>query len=224
MSHIDENLKELSRKVPQNVQVVAVTKTRADREVMEAYASGHRAFGENKVQEIREKQPRLPNDIQWHFIGHLQTNKVKYIAPFVDLIHSADRLKVLKEINKQAARFQRIIPCLLQFHIAEEESKFGFSMEEVEAMLNSSSFPAMKNIRLDGVMGMATFTTDMDKIRREFRQLKGYYNQLKEKYFANTPHFKEISMGMTNDYSVAIEEGSTMVRIGSAIFGPRSSQ
>ncbi len=221
MSHIKSNLDKLSREIPQDVQVVAVTKTRTEAEIMEAYEHGHRAFGENKVQEIKDKHPHLPEDIRWHFIGHLQTNKVKYIAPFVDMIHSADRLKVLKEINKQAARFERTISCLLQFHIAEEDSKFGFNMAEVEEMLGSSTFATLKNIRVDGVMGMATFTTDMDQIRREFRQLKGFYSQLKEGHFRHTSHFKEVSMGMTNDYQIAIEEGSTMVRIGSAIFGPR---
>ncbi len=221
MGSIKENLELLKAKIPEGVRLVAVSKTKSVKDIQEAYDGGHFIFGENKAQELKDKQPDLPADIQWHFIGHMQTNKVKYIAPFVSLIHSVDSLKVLKEINKQAKKQQRVIPCLLQFHIASEESKFGFDWDEVTSMLNSEAYAGFDHVRIDGVMGMATFTEDMEQVRREFRQLKHYFDRLKNEYFTNSAGFKEISMGMTNDFPVAIEEGSTMIRVGSAIFGER---
>ncbi|MFO8054022.1 MAG: YggS family pyridoxal phosphate-dependent enzyme [Bacteroidales bacterium] len=221
MHSITSNLEKLSAEIPATVQLVAVSKTRSREEIMEAYRFGHTVFGENKAQELIDKQPELPEDIEWHFIGHLQTNKVKYIASFVSLIHSADRYKVLKEINKQAAKHDRILPCLLQFHIAEEETKFGFSLEEVRQMFAAESFKKLRNIRIDGVMGMASFVEDAGQLRKEFTQLRNLFALLKQDYFSGSPHFKEISMGMSNDYKLAIEEGSTIIRVGSAIFGAR---
>ncbi len=182
---------------------------------------GREFESENKAQEMNQKHQQLPNDIQWHFIGHLQTNKVKYIIPFVSLIHSVDSLKLLEEIDRLAQKNDRIVDCLLQFHIANEETKFGFSYREVEEMLESNAYKSCKHIRLCGVMGMATFTEDQNKVRSEFKTLKSYFLRLKEDYFPQADYFKEISMGMTDDYPIAIEEGSTMVRIGSAIFGSR---
>lgn len=187
----------------------------------EAYRQGQCAFGENKVQEMVAKYEMLPKDIEWHFIGHLQTNKVKYIAPFVYLIHGVDSFKLLKSIDKEAGKINRIIPCLLQFHIAEEETKFGFSMEEATEMLSSEEFKLIENVRISGVMGMATYTENENQIRKEFSHLKTIFNQLKMAYFSDFPAFKEISMGMSGDYQIAVEEGSTMVRIGSTIFGER---
>ncbi|MGM0613389.1 MAG: YggS family pyridoxal phosphate-dependent enzyme [Bacteroidota bacterium] len=221
MSNIKQNIEAFKNKLPENVTLVAVSKTKPLEDIREAYDSGHRVFGENKAQELKDKQPELPDDIQWHFIGHMQTNKVKYIAPFVSLIHSVDRFKVLKEINKQAQKNDRVIPCLLQFHIAEEDTKFGFDWAEVKEMLESEAYQNLTNIRIDGVMAMATFTEDTEQIRREFRQLKSFFDRLQSDYFSESTHFKEISMGMTNDYQIAIEEGSTMLRIGSALFGAR---
>lgn len=221
MSNIKQNIEAFKNKLPENVTLVAVSKTKPLEDIREAYDSGHRVFGENKAQELKDKQPELPDDIQWHFIGHMQTNKVKYIAPFVSLIHSVDRFKVLKEINKQAQKNDRVIPCLLQFHIAEEDTKFGFDWAEVKEMLESEAYQNLTNIRIDGVMAMATFTEDTEQIRREFRQLKSFFDRLQSDYFSESTHFKEISMGMTNDYPIAIEEGSTMLRIGSALFGAR---
>ncbi|MCF8218516.1 MAG: YggS family pyridoxal phosphate-dependent enzyme [Bacteroidales bacterium] len=222
MSDIKQNIETFKNKLPENVTLVAVSKTKPLEDIREAYDSGHRVFGENKAQELKDKQPELPDDIQWHFIGHMQTNKVKYIAPFVSLIHSVDRFKVLKEINKQAQKNDRVIPCLLQFHIAEEDTKFGFDWAEVKEMLDSEAYQNLTNIRIDGVMAMATFTQDTEQIRREFRQLKSFFDRLQSDYFSESAHFKEISMGMTNDYQIAIEEGSTMLRIGSALFGARN--
>ena len=222
MSHIKQNLESFRSELPENVKLIAVSKTKPVEDIREAYDNGHRIFGENKAQELKDKQPELPDDIQWHFIGHMQTNKVKYIAPFVSLIHSVDRFKVLKEINKEAQKNNRIIPCLLQFHIAEEDTKFGFDWTEVKEMLGSEAYQNFSNIRIDGVMAMATFTEDTEQIRREFRQLKSFFDNLKSRYFSNNEHFKELSIGMTNDYKIAIEEGSTMIRVGSAIFGARN--
>ena len=222
MSSIAENLAEIRKNIPSGVELIAVSKFKPLEAIMEAYNAGQRTFGENKAQEMTEKQSQLPSDIQWHFIGHLQTNKVKYIIPFVHLIHSVDSLKLLEEINRLAQKNNRIVDCLLQFHIAEEETKFGFSLSEAEEMLEGKIYYNAKNIRLCGVMGMATFTNDENQVRLEFRTLKNYFLQLKEKYFLQAGYFKEISMGMTDDYRIAIEEGSTMVRIGSAIFGSRN--
>ncbi len=216
---IKDNLERIKAEIPQHVKLVAVSKTKPVEILQEAYDAGQRVFGENKAQEMAMKHNELPKDIEWHFIGHMQTNKVKYIAPFVSLIHSVDSMKVLKEINKQAAKNNRVIDCLLQFHIAEEETKFGLNMTEAEEItLLKNNF---KHVRFTGVMGMATFTNDRNQIRREFKQLKSYFNLLKEKYFTSDNVFKEISMGMSGDYNIAIEEGSTIVRIGTKIFGER---
>ena len=182
------------------------------------YQAGHNVFGENRPQELKAKYEALPKDIEWHFIGHLQSNKIKYIAPFVSLIHSVDSFSLLQEINRHAAKHNRIIPCLLQFFIAQETTKFGLSFEECKEMLESPLFVSLKNVKIMGVMGMATFTDNKEMIRNEFQKLHHYFTQLKMKYFSNDTDFKEISMGMSDDYEIAIEEGSTIVRVGSAIF------
>ena len=222
MYPIKEKLNEVRQALPQGVRLVAVSKFHPEEDVMAAYEEGQRVFGENHAQEMKAKHEILPQDIEWHFIGHLQTNKVKYIAPYVSLIHSIDSLDLLKEVNKHAVKNNRVIPCLLQFHIADEETKFGFTFEECAAMLNSSEFQELKNVKIHGVMGMATFTDDQEQVRGEFRHLHQIFQDLKVQYFAQDPDFKEISMGMSEDYPIAIEEGSTLVRIGSAIFGPRN--
>ncbi len=222
MRSIAQNIAEIKASLPAMVTLVAVSKTQPNDALMDAYHAGQRIFGENRVQELASKAEALPADIEWHMIGHLQTNKVKYIAPFVCLIHSVDSSKLLKEINKEAARNGRIIPVLLQFHIAEEESKFGLNWEEAEALLTSDDFRGMRNIRVVGVMGMATFTENKNQVRKEFGSLKNIFERLKANHFAEEPSFKEISMGMSGDYTIAIQEGSTMVRLGSSIFGSRS--
>ncbi len=221
---IQQNLEKVLKNIPQNVDLIAVSKTKPIEDILKAYHLGQRIFGENKVQELAEKQLLLPKDIVWHFIGHLQTNKVKYIAPFVHLIHSIDSTKLLAVINKEGAKNNRIIDCLLQFYIATEESKFGFDYEEASTLLNSKEFAEMKNIKVVGVMGMATYTTNERLIHQEFAQLKNYFEKLKQDFFSDKPYFKEISMGMSGDYQIAIDEGSTMVRIGSSIFGERNYQ
>ena len=218
---IVQNIKNILDTVPSNVTLVAVSKTKPKELLMEAYDAGIRVFGENKALEMRDKADVLPKNIEWHFIGHLQTNKVKYIAAYVKMIHSVDSLKILKEINKRAKALDRIIDCLLEFYIAEEESKFGLTLDNVDTILASSEFYAMENIRICGVMGMASYTSDEAKVRREFHHLHNIYNMLKGKYFSSSSYFKEISMGMSGDYRIAIEEGSTMVRVGSSIFGSR---
>jgi len=218
---IQENLLKLKNQIPVHVKLIAVSKTKPIQHIIELYDAGHRVFGENRVQELIEKFPQLPADIEWHFIGHLQTNKVKYIAPFVSMIHSVDSLKLLKEIDKEAAKNNRIVNCLFEMYIAGEESKFGLDISEAFTILDSPDIKVMHNIRICGVMGMASFTEDMDLVRKEFRNLKTYFDQLKEKYFHNQSYFEEISMGMSGDYHIGIEEGSTMVRIGTAIFGER---
>lgn len=204
------------------VTLVAVSKTHPVEQILEIYRRGQRDFGENRVQELLQKAPLLPADIRWHLIGHLQTNKVRYIAPFIHMIHSVDSLRLLEEIEKQAQKANRVIDCLLQFHIAEEKTKFGLSEAEVEALLQSPQYRAMRHVRLCGVMGMATMTDSAEKIRAEFRHLRSIFERLRTTYFAEAPHFREISMGMSSDWEIAVEEGSTMVRIGSLIFGPRS--
>ena len=219
---ITAQLNKLKKTIPDQVKLVAVSKTKPVEDILEAYKAGQRHFGENKAQEMETKHEQLPTDIVWHFIGHLQTNKVKYIAAYVSLIEAVDSLKLLKEINKQAAKNERIIPCLLQFHIAEEDTKFGLDQDEAAALLKSEAFKKMKNIQIVGVMGMATFTEDMDQVRREFKHLKTIFDWLKSKYFVVDDSFREISMGMSSDYQVAIEEGATIVRIGSLIFGERN--
>ena len=219
--NIGKNIAEIKRSLPAGVALVAVSKTKPPEAIMEAYHSGHKIFGENKAQELIHKQEVLPRNIEWHFIGHLQSNKAKYLAPFVYMIHSVDSFKILKTVNKEAAKNERTIPCLLQFHIAQESTKYGFSEEEADAMLSSAAFKACKNIEVAGVMGMATFTDDENQVRREFRRLKQIFVHMKDHFFRDNPAFKEISMGMSNDYVWAVEEGSTMVRIGSEIFGER---
>jgi pyridoxal phosphate enzyme (YggS family) len=218
---IADSLLKIKNTLPASVTLVAVSKTKPVSDILEAYQAGQKHFGENKVQELVDKQAQLPADIQWHLIGHLQSNKVKYIAPFVSLIHSVDSYSLLLEINKQGAKNNRIIPVLLQFHIATEESKFGFSISEVIDMMQSSDFKDLKNIQINGVMGMATFTENTALIQQEFRDLKNIFTQLKSKYFPIDNNFKEISMGMSGDYELAISEGSTLIRVGSSIFGGR---
>lgn len=219
---VQKNLAEVKKDIPEKVCLVAVSKTKPVEMIQQAYQAGQRHFGENKAQDLALKYPQLPKDIKWHFIGHLQTNKVKYIAPFVHLIHAVDSLKLLKEINKQAIKNERTIDCLFEFHIAREESKFGLKMTDAEAILNSDEWKQLHNIRLCGVMGMATFTDDKEQIAGEFHQLKTYFDHLKQHYFTRDEAFTEISMGMSGDYRIAIEQGSTMVRVGSKIFGARN--
>jgi len=202
--------------------LVAVSKTKPQEQITALYNQGQRIFGENRVQELAEKHEALPKDIQWHMIGHLQSNKVKYMAEFVTMIHSVDNFKLLKEINKQAAKHDRVIQCLLQFKIAQEETKTGFDLDSAQAMLADDDFSDLKNIRICGVMGMATFTDLESQVRAEFQKLKQISEKLKSTYFKTDPHFSEISMGMSGDYKIAIEEGSTMVRIGSLLFGKRN--
>lgn len=207
---------------PYQAKLIAVSKTYPKEVLLEAYDCGQRAFGENRVQEIVDKAEALPKDIEWHFIGHLQTNKVKYIAPFVHLIHAVDSFKLLKEIDKRAAENERVIDVLLQFKIADEDTKYGYDAAEIFAMLEERSWKALDHLRIVGVMGMATYTDDQGQVAREFRQLHTYFERLKTTYFQEKPYFKEISMGMSGDYPLALSEGSTMVRIGSKIFGDRS--
>lgn len=207
--------------LPEDVTLVAVSKTKPAEDIQKMYSYGQRHFGENKVQELVDKQDTLPKDIKWHFIGHLQTNKVKYLAPFVSLIHAVDSLKLLKEINKEAKKNDRIIECLLQFHIAQEDSKFGLNFDEAQEILDSKTFVEMQNVSIVGVMGMASFSDDSNLVRSEFQTLEGYFQILKSHYFKFNDNFKEISMGMSGDYGIAIEEGSTMIRIGSKLFGAR---
>jgi pyridoxal phosphate enzyme (YggS family) len=219
---IKENLERIRQGIPDNVTLVAVSKTKPVSDLLEAYDNGQLIFGENKAQELVLKAQELPKDIEWHMIGHLQTNKVKIIAPFVHLIHAVDSIKLLKEINKQAAKNKRIIRCLLQFHIAKEESKFGMDFVTVKNLLGSNDFIEMQNISIVGLMGMATFTDNKEQIRDEFRSLEGYFQIVKSHFFKFNDAFEHISMGMSGDYKIAIEEGSTMVRIGSSIFGARN--
>lgn len=219
---IKENFNIVKATVPSNVTLIAVSKTKPVSDLQEAYDAGQRIFGENKALEMRDKHQVLPADIQWHFIGHLQTNKIKYIAPFVTLIHAIDSLPLLEAVNKEAAKNNRVIDCLLQFHIAKEETKFGLDIEEAKSLLESESFKNLKNINICGVMGMATFTDNAAQVRNEFKNLKNIFETLKENYFKEKVSFKEISMGMSDDYPIAIEEGATMVRVGSKIFGARN--
>lgn len=206
---------------PFDARLVAVSKTHPASEILKLYGAAQRIFGENRVHELLEKQAGLPADIEWHLIGHLQTNKARQIAPFVSLIHSMDSLKLLQAVDSEAVKCDRVIDCLLQFHIAEEESKFGFSENEAVEMLQSLQFLALKNVRVCGVMGMATYTEDRAQVRKEFRELKGVFDRLKARFFSEKPFFKEISMGMSGDFEIALEEGATLVRIGSLLFGAR---
>jgi hypothetical protein len=218
---IAENLHKIKNQIPKQVKLVAVSKTKTVEEIMIAYNSGQRIFGENKVQELMTKYQSLPKDIEWHMIGHLQSNKVKYIAPFINLIHSVDNIKLLEIINYEAKKNTRIIDCLLQIHIASEETKFGLTKCEAEAIIQSEIYKISNNMRLCGIMGMATYTKDMNKVRKEFRYLRSLFHEFKEKFFIENHEFNEISMGMSVDYPVAIEEGSTIIRLGSIIFGER---
>ena len=205
--------------MPSGTRLVAVSKTKPASMVEEAYMAGQRLFGENKALEMRDKHEVLPKDIEWHFIGHLQTNKIKYIIPYVTLIHSIDSLSLMQAVNKESAKHERVVDCLLQFHIAKEETKFGLDRDEAEELL--SHYGEMKNVRLVGVMGMATNTDDMEQVRSEFRELYSIFSELKRGYFQGQPWFKEVSMGMSHDWQIAVEEGSTLIRLGSTIFGPR---
>lgn len=221
MSSVAKNIAEIKKKIPAKVQLIAVSKTKPASAIEAAYECGQRIFGENKVQELCDKFEKLPKDIAWHMIGHLQSNKVKYMAGFVSLIHGVDSLSLLKEIDKQANKNQRIQDVLLQCYIATEETKFGLSEEELIVLLKSDDFKKLKSISVKGLMGMASFTSDENQIRKEFKSLKLLFDKIKSEFFSNDSSFKEISMGMSGDYKIAIEEGSTMVRIGSSIFGSR---
>jgi len=215
---IKENLEKIKSSLPEHVILVAVSKTKPERDLQEAYDAGQRIMGENKVQEMVDKWESLPKDIQWHMIGHVQRNKVKYMIDFVALIHGVDSFRLLKEINKRAKKADRTVDCLLQIHIAEEDTKFGLDKKELHEIVASEEFQKFKNVTIKGLMGMATFTDDNDQVRREFKQLKSIFDELKTKL----PEINILSMGMSGDYKIAIEEGSTMVRIGSSIFGARN--
>lgn len=218
---IAENLNLIKQNLPDNVTLVAVSKTKPVSDLMEAYEAGQRIFGENKIQEMTEKWQLMPKDIEWHMIGHVQSNKVKYMVPYVKLIHGVDSLKLLKEINRQAVRWRKNIHCLLQIHIAEEETKFGLNEQELEELLHSEEFKAMTNIKIVGLMGMATFTNNQEQIKREFNHLKKIFDALKNQPTTQNIQPTTLSMGMSGDYQIAIDCGSTMVRIGSSIFGTR---
>jgi pyridoxal phosphate enzyme (YggS family) len=222
MTDIRSNIKYLLSQIPPQVKLVAVSKTKPVADILVAYNAGQKIFGENRVQELLKKKDLLPSDIEWHLIGHLQTNKVKLIVPFVSMIQSVDSFRLLKTINDEARKTGRTVNCLLQLHIAKEETKFGFSFQEVTDMLRDSSVRTLDSIKICGVMGMATFTDDKDMVRAEFRYLADCFRKLKTDYFPGNPDFKEISMGMSGDFAIAISEGSTMVRIGSLIFGERN--
>lgn len=215
------HLNEVRATVKQGVELVAVSKFHPAALIKEAYDQGQRIFGESRVQELQAKHETLPADIQWHFIGHLQPNKVKYIAPYISLIHAVDSYKLLAEINKQAAKHGRVIPCLLELHIAQEESKYGFTPEACTALLEDGAWRALENVQIAGLMCMASNTPDMVQVRSEFHQARVYFDELKQRFFADDPHFCERSWGMSHDYDVAMDEGATLVRVGTAIFGER---
>jgi hypothetical protein len=220
---IATNLLSIKNDLPENVTLVAVSKTKPVSDLMEAYDAGQRIFGENKIQEMADKWEQMPKDIQWHMIGHVQTNKVKFMAPFVSLVHGVDSFKLLKEINKQALKNDRVIDCLLQMHIAKEETKFGLDEEELSSILDSSVFQEMKNIRIRGLMGMATFTDNQDQVKKEFLYLKSIFDLLLNRDAINhVSTLPILSMGMSGDYKLGIECGSNMIRIGSSIFGGRN--
>lgn len=219
---ITKKLEEIVKTLPTGVKLIAVSKRKPVEDIREAWEWGQRAFGENKVQELVAKYETLPKDIEWHMIGHLQSNKIKYIAPFVRLIHGVDSLELLVKIDKEAGKAGRVIDCLLQFHIAEEETKFGLNEEEAVALLESPVYSGLEYIRITGVMGMATNTDSQEQVHKEFHHLKEMFNRLKSDFFSERAYFKELSMGMSHDYRIAVEEGSTMVRIGSSIFGERN--
>lgn len=218
---VKENLLQVRKQVPDNVCLIAVSKTKPVEDIQEAYDCGQRVFGENKAQEMRDKHAVLPQDIQWHMIGHLQENKIKYIIPYVTMIHSIDSLKLLQEVNKKAMQCERVVDCLIEMDISHEASKFGMSMEELKELLNSEDFKSMGNVRICGLMGIGSITDDREKTRGEFRNLRNMFVDIKQEYFQDKEYFARISMGMSGDYDIAIEEGSTFVRIGSKIFGER---
>lgn len=220
--NIANNISKIKQNIPAGVKLVAVSKTKPNEDIMAAYNSGHKIFGENKIQDLVKKQEELPKDIEWHFIGHPQSNKVKFIAPFIHLIHGVDSLKLLKVINKEGQKNKRVVNCLLQFHIAEESTKFGLSIDEAKSILISEDFISLKNVAIAGVMGMATYTDNNKQIKNEFHLLKNIFNVLKNEYFSESEIFKEISMGMSADYPIAVEAGSTLIRVGSIIFGARN--
>ena len=220
---IANNLKNIKKEIDSvSVRLIAVSKTKPATDILEAYDAGQRIFGENQVQELVEKHNSLPKDIEWHLVGHLQTNKVKFIAPFISLIHGVDSFKLLKEINKEAIKKNRTIDCLLQIYIADEDTKYGLGFDEAIELLSSDEYTQLKNIHIVGVMGIATNTDNQSQLKEEFYELKTFFKGLKESFFKNDAEFKEISMGMSADYKLAIKEGSTMVRIGTDIFGKRS--
>lgn len=221
MSNIAENIKRIKQVLPSNVKLIAVSKFHPQESIVEAYNAGQHIFAESRMQEIDTKQAALPKDIQWHFIGHLQTNKVKTVVPYVDTIHSVDSWKLLSEIDKCAAVVEKPIRCLLEIHIAEEDAKYGFTFDDCKAFLENNLWKNCKFAYLGGVMGMATYTDNESQIRNEFKNLKLFFDEIKQIYFANDNRFSEISMGMSNDYHIAVQEGATMVRIGSSIFGER---
>lgn len=218
---ISENLQKIKGSIPEGVNLVLVSKRQTNEAILEAYEAGQSVFGENRVQELELKYASLPKDIEWHLIGHLQRNKVKYIAPFVSLIHSVDTRKLLHTINEQAEKYGRVIPCLLQVYVADESTKFGFSEEELLALYEDSIIQAYKSVRICGVMGMATFTDDQAQVRSEFKRIRSIFDLLKAHFHREDPCFNTVSMGMSGDYTLAIEEGSTMVRIGSSVFGSK---
>jgi len=216
------NIETIKKNLPKEVKLVAVSKTKPNADILEAYHTGHKIFGENKVQDLVQKYEQLPKDIEWHFIGHPQTNKVKFIAPFVHLIHGVDSIKLLKVIDSEAKKNHREIACLLQFHIAEEDTKFGLTLNEAREILDNNEFQSLNNVVIAGVMGMATYTENSEQIRNEFKLLSTIFKALKNEYFSGVKSFTEISMGMSDDYQIAIEEGSTLIRVGSKIFGERN--
>ena len=220
--NIADNLQQVLNELPDGVRLVAVSKFHPNEAIEEAYRSGQRVFGESKVQEMTAKYESLPKDIEWHFIGHLQTNKIKYIVPYVALIHGIDSYKLLVEVNKQAEKAGKVVNCLLQLHIAEEETKFGFSFEECRDMLAEGEWKTLSNIQLCGLMGMATNTDDNEQIEKEFCSLSSFFKEVKDSWFADTEAFRELSMGMSHDYHQAIAAGSTLIRVGSKIFGDRT--
>lgn len=219
---IQESIKNILAELPEGVRLVAVSKFHPKEALQEAYEAGQRIFGESKVQEMTDKYEALPKDIQWHFIGHLQTNKIKYMASYVAMIHGIDSYRLLEEVNKHAAKAGRIIPCLLQIHIAQEETKFGFSFDECREMLQKGEWKQLSNVQVAGLMGMATNTDNSQQIANEFHSLHSFFQEVKDIYFKDNEQFKEISMGMTHDYHLAIKQGSTLVRIGTKIFGERN--
>lgn len=214
---ISENIRNIKAQIPPEVQLVAISKTKLNEDILEAYQAGHRVFGENKIQEMSRKWEELPKDIEWHMVGHVQRNKVKYMAPFVDLVHAVDSLKLLKEIEKEAAKNQRSIKCLLQLKIAEEDTKYGINVDEAKAILTSDAYREMQHVKIVGLMGMATLTENEAKIREEFTYLKTFFEAIGKEH-----SFTTLSMGMSSDYHLALECGSNMIRVGSSIFGPRN--